>query len=65
METASIGSSGKRLMSAQEAKAILAEYPDADLSAFEVQGDVEALAREAGAETLAKLAQRLGGRSKG
>lgn len=47
-------------MSAEQARAVLAEYPDADLSAFDVEGDVDALAVEAVAGVAAKLGDLLG-----
>jgi hypothetical protein len=33
-------------LSEEQARAILREYPDADLSAFEVEGDVDSMAAE-------------------
>lgn len=45
-------------MSALRAREILYEYPDADLSAFDVDGDVEAMAREEGSKAIAKALAR-------
>jgi len=46
-------------MSAARAAMILAEYPDADLSAFDIEGDVEAIAIEAAAKSLAAIARKM------
>lgn len=48
----------RQKMSAEEAKAILREYPDADLSAFDITEDVENLAIEAAGESLAAIRKR-------
>jgi hypothetical protein len=55
----------KKKLTAEEAKKILFEYPDADLSGFDVDGDIEALAAEAGAAALEAVAKKIEGASGG
>ena len=56
---ASCGNAKCRHLSAEAASAILAEYPDADLSAFDVDGDVETLAIEATAKSLDAIGRKI------
>lgn len=51
----------KRWLSRAEAEAVLAEYPDADLSAFDIEGapDVDALAVEVAGKSIARVRARL------
>lgn len=48
-------------LSAAQAKAVLREYPDADLSAFVIEGDpdVDQLAQEAVDETMEAIRKRI------
>lgn len=50
----------RKKLSRAEAEAVLAEYPDADLSAFDVEGgDVEALAIKAANRTMDRIKAKL------
>lgn len=51
--------SEKKKLSEEEARNILREYPDADLSQFEVEGDVEKMAAEEAEKSLKKIAQKM------
>lgn len=50
-----LGRGSRPRMLAAHARAVLREYPDADLSAFDVDGDVEAMAAEETARSIAAL----------
>ncbi len=45
-------------LSDEQARAVLREYPDADLSAFDVDGDVEAMACEEAVRGIGALLNR-------
>lgn len=50
----------------EEAGELLADYPDADLSAFDVEGgDVESLAAEVAARRIEKLEEKVGEKGEG
>lgn len=51
-------------MSAEQALAVLTEYPDADLSAFIVDGDVEELAIRGASDALGRVASVVGPRAR-
>lgn len=52
--------SARPKLSAERAREVLREYPDADLSAFDVDGDPDAIAAEEAAESIATIAEKLG-----
>ncbi len=56
-------SPAKKHLTEEEARAVLREYPDADLRAFEVDGDVEKMAAEEAAKSIDKLRKKIGGDS--
>lgn len=49
----------KKHLSAEQARAILREYPDADLSAFDVEGDPDQMAAEEAEKSLASIGEKL------
>lgn len=51
----------RKPLSQDEARAVLAEYPDADLSAFDIEGgvDADALAFEEAGKTFEKICAKL------
>lgn len=52
--------SARPKLTAERARAILREYPDADLSAFDVDGDPDAIAAEEAAKSIATIAEKVG-----
>mgnify|MGYP001566199078 FL=1 len=49
----------RKKLTAVEARNILREYPDADLSAFDVEGDVEAMAVEEAGKSLEAIGRKM------
>ena len=46
------------ILTEEKARAVLREYPDADLSSFHVEGNVEAMAVEEADKSIAELTHR-------